>query len=323
MNPSTVFSHNLYGPLDHIERDFLLTMWAKSMPCSTKSVRVSCEDVDSVVKLLNPVNFYIGDKVAALTTPGDQPTLVMVEVSKLVTTVRALGREDLAENVISMIRESYPPAPSTIKWIYNAHGESIRLPISNDNLPRDEFYPQITGDLSTYYDNYLSSSSNILLLIGPPGTGKTSFIRGLIHHSGGDGLISYDPKILHDDDIFADFMKGSEKLMILEDADEFLASRKKGGNTIMHRFLNVGDGLVSSSKKKIVFSTNLPSVKDIDSALMRPGRCFDILHFRKLTPAEAQAVKSDYSDTEDISLAELMNGKFNITERGVGFNVTQ
>jgi SpoVK/Ycf46/Vps4 family AAA+-type ATPase len=175
--------------------------------------------------------------------------------------------------------------------------------------------------LSDYYDTYLSSDSNVLILLGPPGTGKTSFLRGLLHHAQSDALISYDPDILRDDEIFADFMSGQERFMILEDADTFLASRTKSGNTVMHKFLNVGDGLLSTKGKKIVFTTNLPSIRDIDDALMRPGRCFDVLRFGKLTPEEAKVVRPDYSGTESISLAELLNGGPNPATRkdSVGF----
>ena len=38
--------------------------------------------------------------------------------------------------------------------------------------------------------------------------------------------------------------------------------------------------------RKILFTTNLPNVHDIDPALMRPGRCFATLHTRSLTPTE-------------------------------------
>ena len=56
----------------------------------------------------------------------------------------------------------------------------------------------------------------------------------------------------------------------------------------MHKFLNVGDGLVTTRNKKLIFSTNLPSVSDIDPALIRPGRCYDILHFGELNQEQAE-----------------------------------
>ena len=61
----------------------------------------------------------------------------------------------------------------------------------------------------------------------------------------------------------------------------------------MHKFLNIGDGLVTTRNKKLIFSTNLPSIRDIDPALIRPGRCFDVLAFDYLTQQQAQALADE------------------------------
>jgi SpoVK/Ycf46/Vps4 family AAA+-type ATPase len=206
--------------------------------------------------------------------------------------------------------------------VYKANCDSVKLPIRTDNLPRTEFYPQLGDEpLTDYYDRFVASGSNVLVLIGPPGTGKTSFIRGLLHHTGGEALVSYDTAILESDEIFADFMSGDETFMVLEDADTFLSSRSKSGNTIMHRFLNLGDGLMSTGRKKIIFSTNLPSVRDIDDALLRPGRCFDVMRFGRLSADEARAIRPDYAGTTPLTLAELLGegGNTSTANQPVGF----
>jgi ATP-dependent 26S proteasome regulatory subunit len=88
-------------------------------------------------------------------------------------------------------------------------------------------------------------------------------------------------------------------------------AKREDGNTMMHRFLNVSDGLISAQDKKMVFSTNLPSVKDIDSALLRPGRCFDVVEFRPLTRKEALLITEELGlslpDGAEFTLAELFN----------------
>jgi ATP-dependent 26S proteasome regulatory subunit len=98
---------------------------------------------------------------------------------------------------------------------------------------------------------------------------------------------------------------------------------------MMHRFLNVGDGLVTTKGKKMIFSTNLPSIRDIDSALIRPGRCFDIVTFGELTKEEAKALATKLNvslveDKKSYSLAEIFNQqseqtKASKTNRKVGF----
>ena len=42
--------------------------------------------------------------------------------------------------------------------------------------------------------------------------------------------------------------------------------------------------------RKIIFTTNLPNVGDIDDALVRPGRCFAVLRTRALELGEATAL---------------------------------
>jgi ATP-dependent 26S proteasome regulatory subunit len=79
----------------------------------------------------------------------------------------------------------------------------------------------------------------------------------------------------------------------------------------MHRFLNVSEGLVSIKGKKIIFSTNLPSVKDIDPALMRRGRCFDVIHFNAMSKENAD------------KLADKLGIKYNIEDGKYTYTVAE
>ena len=55
----------------------------------------------------------------------------------------------------------------------------------------------------------------------------------------------------------------------------------------MHRFLAIADGVVRAQGRKIIFTTNLPNVSDIDAALLRPGRCFANVSTRALNIEES------------------------------------
>ena len=205
------------------------------------------------------------------------------------TTVKVSGDEDFVDSVINKVETEFSVVTSYIDWIYSGDGNSVNVPLNIDRLPVDEMYPFLKGEkLTDYYERYMESNANILLLIGPPGTGKTTFIRGLLAHTESSAVVTYDAAILEKDYLFARFIEGDESIMVLEDSDAFLKPRADG-NTMMHRFLNVGDGLVTTKGKKLIFSTNLPSIRDIDAALTRPGRCFDIVTFDLL--AESHALK--------------------------------
>lgn len=181
-----------------------------------------------------------------------------------------------------------------ITWYYGDRGYSEKIPITFDKLPFQEMYPFLDKPLSEYYNDYMKSSSSVLLLIGPPGTGKTSFIKGLLNHTKESATLSYDTRVLDDDNIFVNFIAGSDKFFIIEDCDDFLFSREKG-NQMMHRFLNVSDGLVSVKGKKLIFTTNLESVNDIDKALIRAGRCYDIINFDYLSYDEAKIIAKKFN----------------------------
>ena len=213
--------------------------------------------------------------------------LIKFNVNSNTTTVRVFGAAEWADAIIEKIEEKFSVVTSYIEWIYSSDGNSVNVPLNRDRLPVEEMYPFLEGEsLSSYYDRYMESSANILLLIGPPGTGKTTVIRGLLAHRNCSAIVTYDAQILEKDGFFARFIEDDSEVMVLEDSDNFLKSRSDG-NTMMHRFLNVGDGLVTTKGKKMIFSTNLPSIRDIDSALIRPGRCFDIVAFNQLDHRQA------------------------------------
>jgi hypothetical protein len=241
------------------------------------------------------------------------------------------GSEEFIEKMYAQFENDFEFVTNQIEWIYSADGKSIEIPLQHDRMPVAEMYPFLEGqDLGEYYDNFMESNASILLLIGPPGTGKTTFIRGLLQHTNSSAIVSYDANILEKDYVFADFIEGDKSVLVLEDADMFLKSRKEG-NTMMHKFLNVGDGLVTTRNKKLVFSTNLPSISDIDPALVRPGRCYDILHFGELNQTEAETLakktgvklngKRDKWSIADVFFNENTNKVKNIKniERKMGF----
>jgi hypothetical protein len=250
------------------------------------------------------------------------------------TTVRAFGDPDFADSIIDLVENTFDVVTSYIEWIYSSDGNSVNVPLNRDRMPCEEMYPFLNGEtLGSYYERYMESSANILLLIGPPGTGKTTFIRGLLAHTNSSAMVTYDATILEKDYLFARFIEDDASVMVLEDSDAFLKPRTDG-NTMMHRFLNVGDGLVTTKGKKMIFSTNLPSIRDIDSALVRPGRCFDILSFDNLKVEQAQAladklevklpVRPRGKEAERYTIAEVFNEQTrnmekSITNRKMGF----
>lgn len=237
---------------------------------------------------------------------------ISYDVNSSAVELRVYGSIEFVELWYKNITGEFEEVKNVIEWIYSSDGQSIDVPLRGDRIPVDEMYPFLEGEtLKEYYDRFIHSDASILLLIGPPGTGKTTFIRGLLQHTEMSAIVTYDASILAKDFVFAQFIEGDRSVMIIEDADNFLGARSDG-NDLMHKFLNVGDGLVTTKNKKLIFSTNLPSIKDVDSALVRPGRCFDIINFSPLTQHQAEKLANKLNikldgDRDTWSIADVFH----------------
>jgi SpoVK/Ycf46/Vps4 family AAA+-type ATPase len=236
---------------------------------------------------------------------------MQITSSKNKIVVELVGDIEFCEKSEKFFAARFKKAENLIRWVYNQRGDDISVPL-NYRPGLNAAYPWLGRPYSEYIADYLNSEASVLILIGPPGTGKTTFIKNIIHQSRGNARVAYDEKVLGGDDFFASFVDGDDDILVMEDADTFLSDRQDG-NTMMHKFLNVSDGLISAIGKKMIFSTNLPNVNDIDPALMRAGRCFDVMEFRPLTREEAQEVLKEVGsdralpDGRSFTLADIFS----------------
>ena len=155
----------------------------------------------------------------------------------------------------------------------------------------DEAYPTLGEPVRQFVHRYLNAKETVLVLQGSPGTGKTRLVRSVLgamsRRKGMSAEIMYtaDKRTLENDEIFVEFITGDHDAFVIEDADHMLMARTNG-NQDLHRFLAIADGVVRAQGRKIIFTTNLPNIGDLDEALLRPGRCFQIVRTRLLNCEE-------------------------------------
>lgn len=320
----------VYGLEDWITNTIIKQRFLKGLKTSqsdgTWLVETSFDIVKWAEATFKKYAFYNAERVSGFTPEFG---IVNVEYRRGKIDVSISGDPDDNKIWLDYFNNNFKKAEALIEWVYNARGDDISVPLNYRKGIRAA-YPWIDSSYTTledYIDEYIDSESSVLILIGPPGTGKTNLIKNLIHRSKANAKVTYDPKIMQDDGFFAGFIEDDTKFLVMEDADEFLHSREDGNN-MMHKFLNLADGLISAADKKIVFSTNLQDLNNIDEALMRPGRCFDILKFRALDRTEAQSVLDEIGsdkqlpDGNKITLAEIFSSLPSgnkIKRRKIGF----
>jgi ATPase family protein associated with various cellular activities (AAA) len=178
-----------------------------------------------------------------------------------------------------------------------------------EGVLHDEAYPTLGAPVPDFVRRYLASSETVLILQGSPGSGKTRLVRAILaaisRRKGEAAEVMYtaDMRALENDEIYVDFITGSHDAFVIEDADHLLKARDRG-NHHLHRFLAVADGVVRAQGRKIIFSTNLPNVGDLDEALLRPGRCFAAVRTRLLRGVEIERLIARLCDG-DASLAAV------------------
>jgi hypothetical protein len=253
-------------------------------------------------KLRDCTEFQFEEKVINLTTDG-----LLVDIdsdSDRLTTVEIIGDPDSVNIVFEALIQKFDEISVMVQWVYSDEGSKFNIPLTPPKHDvTDLAYPYIEGGVDNFIDDFKESSENILILLGVPGTGKSTFLKYMLSRMKQNAIVTYDTKILEKDYFFGEFISGENGILIMEDADTFLEARSVG-NVMMHKFLNVGDGLVSSPKKKIIFTTNLESSDNIDKALIRPGRCFAVLNFRELSQKEAKSFMNEYIPNSNLELEE-------------------
>ncbi len=295
-----------------------------SFPAAAYAVQVRSVEPGSYDVLVRRV---AEEAVVFLATIGfDEDKQIFVE-RRLHFSVTLWGGHDLVRAIDAALREQFGRSRlARIMWWYLAeHGPDYRSITMEPPPPiHDSFYPWLAEPVNDYLDRYLASPASVLFLMGEPGTGKTSLIRHLIYEHQLKAIITYEEKLINSDEMFVDFLaQDGDAVLVVEDAESLLGSREGGANSLMARFLNVSDGLVRMSGKKIIFTTNQNDFRSVDPALVRPGRSFDALRARALTYDEALQAAADAGlpppQQGEITLAELFNTNVRHIEKlGIG-----
>ena len=173
-------------------------------------------------------------------------------------------------------------------------------------------------NVDQYIENFLNSKAPVLILQGEAGTGKTTFVKQILKVMQKQILqnrdlfkvtYSFDENIFYSSDFYKQLIFDDYDVQVYEDINQVLHKNQDEEINPINKFLSVTDGLISKYKK-IIITTNIESKHQLNPALLRPGRCYDVIEFRKLEGIEIDnlcdsCAKDLHLQTESINLSEF------------------
>lgn len=225
------------------------------------------------------------------------------------------------EIIINKIIESVPAQPiisktATIDLVafdngyYTINSKIKRTEIDLNTHYNDDFLP-VYDDTIKFLNE---QESGLIIFHGEKGSGKTTMLRYLMSHTDKKYLLVTNAVASHmaEPEFISFMMEHKDSIFILEDCEQILMARESNrfGGAIAN-ILNMSDGLMSDIFNIKFICTFNTDIKNVDEALLRPGRCFVKYEFKALSEEKTKnllhSIGKDVENPGEMTLAQIYN----------------
>jgi len=244
--------------------------------------------------------------------------------------------EVIAQELLnSLLHFQIKPIRTTEISLIVRNGDSLTTKSIDLKKPKLNLGLHYNDDFKTIHQNILKNirkpnSKGLYLFHGLPGTGKSTYIKHLIHQQN-KKVIFLSPSMagnLDNVELTNFLLDNKNCVLVIEDAEELILSRDNHHNSKLSFLLNLTDGLLGESLGIQIIATFNTDLKNIDKALLRKGRLTSIYEFTALEVSKTnillQKLGNEVEIDKPMSLADIFNFKISNNyepklRRAVGF----
>ena len=201
---------------------------------------------------------------------------------------------------------------------FNLGVASVKMERSNYAPSTLKAYDHVVEDLSS-----ISPCGRLAIFDGPPGTGKTFLIRAILDAVEDAMFVLVPPEMmgmLASPELIPMLLRkkaggggGGPIIFILEDADNLLTPRDSKNLSLISSLLNFSSGMLGSMLDIRAIATTNSEKKDIDAALMRPGRLCRQVTVGALSSKQALTVMKRLVRMDNVVLPKELENSNQIT----------
>ena len=246
--------------------------------------------------------------------------LLLTMEKDTVEIVYANGNGHLAQQLIDGVKRFIKKAKRTtdINMIIAGGYHLSTMPIKI-NKPTLNVSTHYNDDFALLHANILSNlnkknAKGLYLFHGLPGTGKSTYIRYLIHHLKRKVIFMSPTQAanLESPEFSLFLIENRQSVIVIEDAEELIVSRDSKRISSISTLLNLSDGLLAESLGIQVIASFNTNITNIDKALLRKGRLTALYEFKELSIIKAAGLIEalgfkNHFVTKPMTLADIYN----------------